>query len=175
MQAPIVLLAASAVGSLISARGQKEQAEAQARALEYNAAVEEANAKAKAERAAYEEEIARKKSAKLLASQRQLYARAGVDPTRGTPLIVAMETAEEAEKEALAIRRQGEVDVAQSMNQARLNRYYAENTRRAGSTQAMSTILTGLGNIGGAYLRGQESLGYSSKYYTKSPITGGLR
>ena len=90
-------VAASAYGQYQSAQATEKGYKIQQKAYEYNVAITE-------RKAAQEEAAHRDKLRKLLSSQRALYAKAGVDLSSGSPLLVMEETAAEGEKEALAIR-----------------------------------------------------------------------
>ena len=132
-----VLLGVSIAGTALSAVGQYRAGQAASAAHEYSAGIIE-------RRSAQEEELSRERLSKLMASQRALYAKAGVDISSGSPLLVLAETAAEGEKEALAIRRGGK-------EEATLERYYGKQAKRAGKIGAFSTFLTGMGQAGVGY------------------------
>ena len=138
MQAlPYILLGASAIGTVFSARAQYQAGAAEEAGREYTAQITE-------RKAAQEELASREKLRKLMAGQRALYAKAGVDISSGSPLLVLAETAAEGEKEALAIRAGG-------LEEAELERYYGRQAGRAGKVRAAGTLLTGLGRAGAGY------------------------
>jgi hypothetical protein len=128
------LAAVSAAGAISSAQAQKQAGEDEKTAYNMRAA-------ATLRQGAQEEDIARSKLAKLLASQRALYAKAGVDISSGSPLTVMADTASEGEKEALSIRFGAKED-------ARLQRFYGATASAAGRRQGTSTLITGLGAAG---------------------------
>ena len=134
---PVIAAGASIVGTGLSAYGQYKAGQAQAQAYEVNAQ--------RAERTAQEEErTARIRLRKLMSTQKAMYAKAGVDITSGSPLMVMFETEYEGEKEIEAIRRTG----SETAEQERL---YGKQASTAGLIGAGSTLLTGLGSTGMNY------------------------
>ncbi len=134
---PLVMMGVAMAGTALSAYGQYRQGQAQAAASEYNAAATE-------EKGKYEETQARDRLRHLLGTQRALYAKAGVDITSGSPLLVMADTASKGEQEALNIRRGYQTE-------AGIDRFYAKQYKRAGMIGGGSTFLTGLGTAGTQY------------------------
>ena len=141
----------SFIGSLISAKGSRDQGIAQSTAYKYNAAINEQNAIAARTKADYEEKETRQKAQKLMSTQRALYAKAGVDLSSGSPLLVLADTAAEAEEDALAVRWGGDVAVAEQKNQATLNRFYAKTAKKAGNTAMWGGIAQVAGGAASSY------------------------
>jgi len=150
---PYIVLGITALGTATSAIGQYQQGKAQKEAYEYNAAIERQNAIAAEKSAAHEEDLQREKADALKSRQRALYAKAGVDITSGSPLLVMSEDMERAERDAQAIRYTGNVKKTQHLNQANMYGYYGEQAETAGRTGAFSTILGGIGSMGMNYLK----------------------
>ena len=128
------LAALTAVGTYASAKAQAqagadEQAgyDLQANAIERKGAQDEKNSRSRLRR--------------LLASQRALYAKAGVDISSGSPLTVMADTAAEGEKEALNIR-------FGAKEEAGFRRFYGKQANAAGRRAAGASLLTGLGSTG---------------------------
>jgi hypothetical protein len=88
-----------------------------------------------------QEETSRLEWTRLMGRQRSLYAKAGVDLTSGSPLLVLADTAMKAEQEQARISTAGK-------SEATLDRYYGEMAAYAGKMGAWSTFLTGLGKAG---------------------------
>lgn len=128
--APYIAAATTAAASTYAAYETK-------RAGEREEGVREVRAQQIERKAREEEAESREKVKRLLASQRALYAKAGVDITSGSPLLVMVETEEEGEEEALAIRRGGREGAA-------MERFYGSEARKAGKRKAFGTLLTGL-------------------------------
>jgi hypothetical protein len=84
------------------------------------------------------EEAAALKSQALLGRQRSLYAKAGVDITSGSPLLIALDTAMQAQKEQARIQQAG-------TSKATLLRYYGKMAKWRGEVAGISTFLSGLG------------------------------
>lgn len=122
---PLMMIASSAISTM----GQVQQANAAARASEYNARVTEMEAKA-------EEARVRRESAKRMGAIRTGIAKSGVT-TQGTPLLVLAESAELAELDALNVRWSGETG-------ANLDRM------RARSARASIPYTVGAGLLAGA-------------------------
>jgi hypothetical protein len=121
----------SAVGSGVSAISQYKRGQAEKAAYDYNADVV-------LQRMKEEEQISEEKFSALMGRQRADYAKAGVDITSGSPLLVLADT---ARKEALEQQR----IAAGGRQQADVQRYYGRIAAYEGTTGAMSTFLTGLG------------------------------
>jgi len=127
----------SAVSSGISAVSQYKKGQAERAAYDYNANITLENMK-------QEEISSEQKYAELMGRQRSLYAKAGVDITSGSPLLIAVSTAMQEEEEQQRIKTSGE-------SQATMQRYAGEVAEYAGTTGAMTTFLTGLGQAGLGY------------------------
>ncbi len=130
-----ILIGVSVAGTVLSAVGQLRASKTQAAAYEYNAKVDK-------RKALHEEQASRTRFKRLMASQRALYAKAGVDLSSGSPIEVLSHTAALGEQEALNIRIGGQEASA-------LGNFYARTTRTAGKIGAGATLLTGLGQAGG--------------------------
>lgn len=136
MQAALLAFTAiSAVSQIVSA-GQ------QADAAEYNAEVAEREAEAARQTAGFEEQQHRRRVSRILASQRAGYAASGVT-FEGSPLLVMADSAQQAEVDALAIRRAGSIEESRALSQAALDRLQARNIRTAGYLGAAATIASG--------------------------------
>ncbi len=124
----------SAVGTGISAYSQYKKGKVEETAYEYNADI--ALQKTRAERS-----VSRRKAAQLSSEQRLLYAKAGVDITSGSPLLIMADTLMQADIEQEELWKAG-------TQEAGLQKYYGRTAARTATTGAMSTFLTGLGKAG---------------------------
>lgn len=161
----VVILAAAAAASAYATyqagQDQKKIAGRQAEAMN--------------DRARYEREIAaaneaayRKKTDRLLASQRAAFGAAGVD-FAGTALDVSEETAGEAELQAQRIRSGGEATAIQLGNQANLTRWSGEAGARTATIRAGATALGGAARASSLYKAGpDQSLSTSKDYYSSN-------
>lgn len=150
---PYIALGLAGLGTVTSAVSQYQQGKAQREAYEYNAEISRQNAIAAEKQAAYEEDIQREKANALKSRQRALYAKAGVDITSGSPLLVMMEDMERAEADAMSIRYGGNVKKTQYLNQANVLDWQGGQAEAAGKTGAFGTILGGMGTMGMNYLK----------------------
>ncbi len=150
------ILGLLATGLGLQVKGQYEQGKAAERQAKDQAILDEYNAKlAERERqelqeaAAFEESKQRKAGARLKARQRVKAGQAGIDPTDSFAL-VADETEQELELDALLIRRGGTVGARRLTAEASISRLRGRSAllrgrsaRRAGRTRAISTGLRG--------------------------------
>ncbi|MCK5504209.1 MAG: hypothetical protein KAJ10_03560 [Thermodesulfovibrionia bacterium] len=133
---PFIPAIIGAVGVGVSVVGQR-------RAAKEARSAREMQATAIAREGVQREEVARTRLKKLLASQRALYAKAGVDLSTGSPLTVLADTAARGEQEALNIRRG-------ATEGAGITRFQGAAEARAGRTRATGTLLAGLATTGGS-------------------------
>lgn len=143
----IIGLIVSMVSAIGGAMAAKDAGEAQKAAADYNAKVLEAQAQSEREAAAFEETQQREKAAKMRARQRVAYLASGVDLSEGTPLEVLGQQAGEMEMDALTIRYNGEIKAKQSESQAAIYRMQGAQAKKAGYTNAGSSLLTGVGSM----------------------------
>lgn len=134
------------VSAVQQGRAAREQGEAQAAIAERNALL--AERQAEAERVAAAEEAKRHTEAgeELLARQRALFAKGGVE-LRGTPLSVVVKTAEDLEADRLTILREGAISAAQRKGQADILRLQGEAAKRRGRAAGRASTLAATGTI----------------------------
>ena len=198
MVAAMVVMAA---GMVLQGVGQIRQGQTAGAAAEYNAKVAEAQAKAITESAEFEAktleqqgevekaQLVREK-AKVLATQRAGFAKAGVRIGEGSPLEVMADTAAQFELDLATSRyniqtgqetlRYGrDVGVARSKSEAAFQRLLAPRYRTSGYISGAGSILTGVGSMmggfagagGGAKYTGQ-TMQYGGKTYKVSTLPG---
>jgi hypothetical protein len=131
------------LGTAVQAFGQISAANAQGDALEYNAKVRDLEATQTTELGFRREEIQRRQGRKVLGQQLVDLAKAGVDTATGTPLLLAFDSAREAELEALKIRTDTVLRTDALKREAVLDRKKAKDVRKSGPIGAASTILGG--------------------------------
>lgn len=139
---PTILLAA-ATG--LSAVGQIQAGAQQAKLAKYQAKVEEAHAQQATAIAASEEERIRREGRRVRQQQLAQLAAAGLDPTTGSPLLLAVEAAEETELAALDARFSGRLQADEAGRRAALSRAEGRIAKTQGYFGAARTI------AGGAY------------------------
>lgn len=114
------------ISDIQASRGQARAARAEARSLR--------------ESAVFEEGQFRKRAAQLLARQRAIGAASGVDISSGSPLTMMLDTAREAELEALSIRRSGEIGAEGKKLESRLARAKIPGQLFAGAAKTGSIL-----------------------------------
>jgi len=149
------ILVAAAVGTAVTAYGQYQAGQAQERALNYQAAVQERNAQIARQNAEYD---AQRQSARLrraIGSQRAAVLASGIQ-MEGTALELQQDTVQQAEMDRLAILYGGEINYQNARSEAELSRMQGKAAGQAGTTAAFGTVLGGFGNVGlSAYKMGK--------------------
>lgn len=151
---------ASVLGSVVGAVGAIQQGQAANNVAQYNAQVAENNAAAERERAAYESGITRDRVGRVLATQQAAFSGTGLNSRRGTPVAVLGDTRREGELDVLARIYGGESAARANENDA--NRFRAEGRaqRQAGFIGAGSSLIRGLGSLGGTSSRRYTPLAF---------------
>jgi hypothetical protein len=149
----VVAMVASSASAGMAAYSSYQAGQAQKKASEYNAALAErnaANTRAASEIAAENE---RKANARKMASLRAGYAESGVDISEGTPLLVAMNSAAEAEKDALRIKWGGDSQANAFLGAATLSRMQGSQAETAGNLGAGASLLKGVSSASNTYIQ----------------------
>ena len=89
-----------------------------------------------------------------LASQRAAIGTSGVEAGEGSPLLVQMDSAEQAALDIANVRYQGEVRSADYRAEQNLMKWKARSTERLGYIEAGTSLLKGASKGYGAYARG---------------------
>jgi hypothetical protein len=142
------LLVAAAVAAAGTAYSIYASGQAQQAAGEYNADVAEQQAQAARASAAVDEEAAREKARRIQAAARAAYGASGVSQEEGSPLLVLMDNAAQAELEAQRIRYAGELAATGYGNQATLARTQGAQAAQAGQIGAGISLLSSGASIG---------------------------
>lgn len=130
----------SAIGQIQAGQAAAAQAAFQSRVLHQQAAFER-------QRAAIQEAQFRRDAARLGGKQRALLAKAGVRVAEGSPLLLQVETAAQAELEALTIRAGGDITAARLRQEAILQRMRGQSSRTAGFIGVGKSLLSGASSI----------------------------
>lgn len=145
-------------GMVMSARQQHQVGKDQKELYKQRAAVAEEEAKAVTKATEHQEREKRKEGRRYVARQKVLFAKSGVRPKVGTPLLVMRETAEEFERDAAFIQEGGATEARRLRTEAGMERRMGESAYGAGQWGAASTVMTGLGTTGMfAYQQGMFS------------------
>jgi hypothetical protein len=150
-------------GAGMMAMNQFQAGQAQQKA--YNANAEMANQEAEANLVAtgYKTQIMERDARAMSARQRVLYAKAGVDITSGSPLLIMAEDAGRAAEDRYMTGYAGQVEATKLRNQGNLYRYYGDQAASAGRSGAMATLVSGLGSAGSSYMKGTVATNIGGK------------
>ena len=139
--------AAGAAGSLLSGLGQYESGQQQRAAYDYNADMT-------LQQMQQQMQTSEAKYANLIGRQASAYAKAGVDISSGSPLLVMAHTAAQGGVEQ-------ESEYQAGTEQAALQRYYGKVAAFNGTVGGISTALAGLSKAG---MQVASIIGPSSSY-----------
>jgi uncharacterized protein involved in type VI secretion and phage assembly len=131
----------------LTAFGQIQQGQQQAQAASYNAAVARQKAQAARQAGELEAEKIRKQKERLTGRQKALYAKAGVTFS-GSPMEVMIDSATDAEMDALITEYNYSVEASQAESQAQISNWRAKTYRSSSWTRAGATLLTGASESG---------------------------
>lgn len=135
---------AGILGSAVSAFGAIAQANAQAKAAEFNQKVAENQAKFALEAGQVEEQNKRMETNALIGQQRAIQSASGVDINVGSPIDVRVSSQILGELDALTIRTNAQAKAAALRDQATLYGMEADASQLAGWINATSSILSGV-------------------------------
>lgn len=162
----IIAGAIALLGAAVSAYAQIKQGEQAAAVGKYNARVAEQQATSARQAAAVEAENKRRQYDRILGTQRALYGRSGVIGSEGSPLLVMMQSEEEAALDVARVRYGGTAQAYGLEAEARLQRFQGRAAKRASYLKATGTMLSGVGQAygysskgGGAYSGGYDMVG----------------
>ena len=135
------------VSQVQAGRAAKAQAEAESDIAAYNARLKEAEAKAEQESAAAAAAQFAEEAEALTSRQRVLFAKAGVEPSKGSALSVIVKTAQELEADRLTILREGAISSAQRRAEANIFRMRGSAARARGRAAGRGSRLAAVGTI----------------------------
>jgi len=134
--------------SAYSAIKQGEQAEAVGK---YNATVARQQAESARRAADANAETQRRHYERILGAQRARYEASGVIGSEGSPLLVMMQSEEEAALDVARVRYGGTAQAYGLEAEARLQRQQGKFAKRQSYLKATGTFLSGVGSAGGMY------------------------
>jgi hypothetical protein len=144
----VAAVAVAVIGTGLSTYAASEQAAAQRKAAKREQKFREQEAESIRQAAEYEERQFRRRVGILIGKQTAELAALGVDPASGSPLILALDTARQAELEALNVRRSGaqaasarEFEASLASQRARSLRYAGVYAAAGGAAEASGSIL----------------------------------
>ncbi len=149
------------------------QGRQQSKIAKYNAKVAENDAIAARQASDYEESRFREQTRRLISSQRAAAGASGAS-LEGSPLLVMLDTIEEAELDALAIRHSGTVEAARGESRAALERLKGRQARQSAWIGAGAALLQGGAKYHGAREKKDASTPKKATYYRPGTMYEGL-
>lgn len=167
-------LAVAVAGAATTAYSQYQQGQQQQDVAKYQAKLQTNQAQAVTNQAQTAEDTIREQDRRVMAQQRAIVGGEGLS-TEGSPLMILMDSAEQAQLEQARVRYGGSLQAAGFQNQAKLTAYGGAQYAQAGYVGAGSTLLTGASNAlanynrlrtsSGGALSGYNPGGYGQGYY----------
>jgi hypothetical protein len=144
------------IGIGLSTYAASEQAKAQRQAAEVEDEFRQREAESIRQSSEYEERQFRRRVSFLMGKQDAELAALGLDPTSGSPLLLSLDTARQAELEALNVRRAGaqassakEFEASLARNRARALRSATTYAAVGGASEASGSIFRTMASSGG--------------------------
>jgi hypothetical protein len=133
-------------GAGMQAYGTYQQGKSEEALNKYNAELSRRQATAAEMQAQAQASRQQKQARAMQARQRVLLAKSGV-ATEGTPLMLLEKSAMNAELDRQTILREGNIQSDQFTSQALMDRMKAKSAKRAGTTGAIGSLLSGGGQV----------------------------
>ena len=162
-------LVAAVVAAAASAYATYQAGQQQAKGFRYQAQQQENQAQAARNAAAVQEARSRERNERIMALARARAGASGIVSTEGSPLLVMLENARQAELEAQLIRYGGEIQAGFLEGESRLSTFRGRNARRAGNIGAGTTLLSGVASAYGAYSSVTNTTTTSNTSYGANP------
>src|SRR5258705_515288 len=148
----IAAVVATVVAAAVSAYGAYESGQQQEAQAKYQSKIAKNQAAATQNAAQVAEQNRREQDRRIMAEQRALVGGSGLS-TEGAPLFVMLDSAKEAELDAIRLRYGGSLQTGGFLDQAKLFEYQGGQAARAGEITAGTTLLTGAASAVGGYGR----------------------
>lgn len=152
--AMLIAAGASLVGGGVAAYSSYQSGQATKRLMNYNADLAKQDAMVRERDGRILANAQRDQNRRLLARQRALYSKGGVDMT-GTPLLVQAEQVGQLEMAALEVERTASIEAGRLRTQAVMDKMQGRAAARAGNLNAVASILQGTGSAAGSYGQAQ--------------------
>jgi hypothetical protein len=137
------------IGAELSAAGDIQEGKAIRQAEEINAQLAEQDADLQEQVARARAGETREEARRTRAAQRARFAKAGIDPDQGSPLLLQAETLEQGEKAALQEEFFGSAGASRFRTEAAQRRAAGAFAEKRGRFKAGQTLLTGIsGSVG---------------------------
>lgn len=155
------LAIASLVGtvgsSFVQGAGVQQQAEANAEASMYKAAVAQINAKMVRQQAQNDVFAQQLKTKSIIGQQKAIQGASGVDVNTGSPVDVRASAAQMGMLDAITILENAERKAYGYETQAKLDTMTAENYKKAGDIGLLGSALAGATSVGDKWLKFQTA------------------
>jgi len=156
----IIAAVFSLLGAGVSAYSQIRQGQQAEGVGRYNAQVAEQQAASARQAAAADAETKRRQMDRILGTQRARYGASGVIGSEGSPLLVMMQSEEEAALDVARVRYGGEAQGYGLESEARLQRFRGKAARRQSYLGATGSLLQGVSAAAGAFKGYKSPTGY---------------
>lgn len=143
--AAVVAIASAAA----AAYAQSQAGQTQAKVAQFGARQAENQALAARQAAAVKERQERERLNRVQATARARALASGVIATEGSPLLVMMENARQAELEAQLVRFGGEIQAQGLEQESKLRTFQGRAAKRAANIGAGTTLLSGIASAAG--------------------------
>jgi hypothetical protein len=148
---PLLSLAATAAGGVMSAMGAYNQNQAAANAAAYNAKVASNAAQFSKQQGEIRAEAADRQTAALLGRQKAGFAAGGVDVNSGSPLDIQTDTVRFGRLNSLTIRNNAAREAWGYQSGANLQTAEAQGYQQAAPMAAAGSLIGTAGEVGGRY------------------------
>ncbi len=148
---PFLSIASTVVGGVVSAIGAKQQADAQANAANYNAAVARNAALFAQQQGEVNAQAADRRTAAMIGRQRAAYAAGNLDVNTGSPLDIQADTADMGRLNSLTIRNNAARQAYGYQANANLDAASASNYETAGNTAMIGSLVGTATDVGGKW------------------------
>lgn len=150
----VAILAAVAIGGIVSAVGQYSSAQAQAKGKAYEAKIKDRNARIARSQAQADAEDVRRDTRRRLATIRAAYGSKGFS-LAGSAIDVLEDQSAEGELAAQRVSYKGEIAATQQEDEAKLSRFESKSLRRSATIGLIGSGFETAGSVGSsAYMMG---------------------
>jgi murein L,D-transpeptidase YcbB/YkuD len=163
----IASAATAATGALAAGQAQSASYAGQANALNYNAEIAKQNAAATYEQTNAAEDLQRRNTRLALGRQAAAIGQSGIDPTSGSSLLVAKDSATAGELDALTMRYKGDLTARGYSQQSVVDATEAQNATNNSKAARTSGYLGAAGSLlqaGSSYYSNSTRLDYLRRY-----------
>lgn len=151
------IVAAAVVAALASAYATYSTSQAQQQASRYNAKLANNQAINAQNAAKVEMDNRRELYKRQMAAQRAAIGGSGVDPSEGSPLLVQLDSAEQAALDLARVRYEGEVRSTSYQSEVNLQRFAARSARRSANAGYVAAGASVLSAAYGQYRKGSTA------------------